>query len=260
MAAFDQAWWDARTLTFGRVQPSEHDTTGYWIRWRLIDDLLQRYYNDFGLEPSFRTLGRELYNVALASPTCQRAPRWFGRVCATAGVHPARGPMSSGFLDLDAANALHADRWPDWRTYRTAAIATLGLADAGVVGHDGCFHRRGKALTPLVYRIALLLRTEGAEALDMMQDRMVMFSTNDTGSDPNERRALTAAITACGEDPAPGGPPRFIGVDTRGGSWIALRTDGWIATRNGPFDAAARWRGGDNIETIAAAIHDLASG
>ena len=90
MAPFDQSWWDDRSLRYGIVSdglPNEGDDFAVWARWRLVDELLQRFYVDIGLEPFFGLLGVELYNVGLASPTCRRHARYFGRLCGT-GVHP----------------------------------------------------------------------------------------------------------------------------------------------------------------------------
>src|SRR4051794_32970027 len=90
MAAFDQSWWDDRTMHFGKIDTGglvlDGATYTAWVRWRLIDELLRRYYVDIGLEPGFGLIGTELYQVALISPTCQRMPRYFGRLCGT-GVH-----------------------------------------------------------------------------------------------------------------------------------------------------------------------------
>src|SRR5215213_2737093 len=91
MAAFDEAWWDARSMPDGFIDttglPAEGSSSAAWTRWRLIDELLRRYYVDFGLEPGFGLMGIELYQVAVFSPTCRRAPRYFGRLCGT-GIHP----------------------------------------------------------------------------------------------------------------------------------------------------------------------------
>jgi len=87
MAAFDSDWWDARCLLSGKVDthgvPFQGDHHVTWIRWRLTDELLQRHFTDIGLEPAFGLMGTELYNVALHSPICRRAPRYFGRPCGS---------------------------------------------------------------------------------------------------------------------------------------------------------------------------------
>jgi len=259
MTAFDEAWWDARTRRHGRFDTNGVPTEGAvhvaWMRWRLVDELLRRYYTDFGLEPGFGLLGVELYQVALFSPTCQRAPRYFGRLCGT-GLHPEReGDAFTDSLGLTwaglATDSSHEGTWPTWSDYRHHAIRALGLDDAGVTGHEGCFHRRGKALTPLTYRVALLLRTDGGHHLDGL-DAMVTV-TSEPG-DSQHRSAVVDVITRAGRT-VPHGPPRFLGVSTQAG-WIALCTDGWVATPAGPVDAAGLWRRGADEEEIAGAIHE----
>jgi len=167
MAAFDTDWWDARCLLGGKVDtcgvPFEGADHVTWIRWRLIDELLQRHFTDVGLEPGFGLMGTELYNVAIYSPTCQRAPRYFGRLCGP-DVHPeddsdlVTGQLGDGKLTwAGAAEAemLHGGSWDSWTSYLQDAIAALGLGTAGIIGHEGCFHRRGKALTPLTRQVRL---------------------------------------------------------------------------------------------------------
>ncbi len=44
MAAFDQSWWDDRTMHFGQIDTQgivmDGATYTAWVRWRLVDDLL----------------------------------------------------------------------------------------------------------------------------------------------------------------------------------------------------------------------------
>lgn len=264
MVAFDEHWWDVRSLRFGRVDtgglPHEGATFVAWVRWRLIDDLLQRYYLDFGLEPAFGLMGTEMYMVGLVSPTCQRSPRFFGRLCGN-GVHAEDDSSMVSPLDglpLTWAGLgggdIHDGTWESWSDYRHAAIRVLGLADAGVSGHEGCFHRRGKALTPLIYRIALLLRTDGGFDLTVGGDGMRTVAGWDTNS--ADLRPITDVITQAG-GAIPPGPPRYLAVDNEVYGWVALRTDGWAATPKGPIDIAGLWRRGAGEEEIAAAINEL---
>lgn len=265
MAAFDEAWWDARTRRHGRFDtrgvPAEGAVHVTWIRWRLIDELLRRYYVDFGLEPGFAMMGTELYNVALMSPTCRRAPRYFGRLCGT-DVHPEDdtdliSPL--GALTLVWAGSqrplLEEGLWSSWAAYLRAAIETLGLAMSGVGGHEGCFHRRGKALTPLTFRIALLLRTAGGHTLEVGDDAMLTVGPWLDQQRGNDLRDIIGVIERCGGT-LPAGPARYIAVRTFTG-WIALRTDGWVATGFGALDVGGLWRRGANEEEIALAIEQV---
>lgn len=263
MAAFDEAWWDLRTMRNGVIDthgmPLEGTPQLSWVRWRLIDDLLQRYYLDIGLEPVFGHLGVELYNIGLASPTCHRAPRYFGRLSGP-GVH-SEDDASSLELTIQPTMAWanigtghesdHEAVWSSWSDYRTAAIRTLGLTGAGVKGHEGCFHRRGKALTPLMYRVALLLRTDAGYDLSPEGERMLTVTPDGTGL--RDHRVFVDLISSAG-DTLPSGPPRYLGVSTQNGDWIALRTDGVILTTAGPVDAGGLWRSGADPEAIAAAV------
>lgn len=266
MAAFDQTWWDDRTVHYGQFDTSGLvlDGTTYtaWMRWRLVDELLRRYYTDIGLEPGFGLMGTELYQVALISPTCRRAPRYFGRLCGT-GIHPGNDtetfqpldglPLpSAGLADRD----VHEGTWTTWSEYRQEAIRVLGLSAAGVVGHEGCFHRRGKALTPLMFRVALLLRTNGGYELSFADDWMLTVAGWADAQHSDELEKIADLIRRAGGTIAPG-PPRFIGVRSEVYGWVALGTDGWVATPAGPIDAAGLWRGGANEEEIANAIHNI---
>lgn len=262
MTAFDEAWWDARTRRYDRFDtdgvPTEGAANVAWMRWRLVDELLRRYYVDFGLEPGFGLMGVELYQIALFSPTCQRAPRYFGRLCGT-GLHPEdEGDPFDGLHGLKWAglgtDSPHGGTWSTWSDYRQHAIRALGLADAGVTGHDGCFHRRGKALTPLMYRVALLLRTDGGIGVDGDDAMLTVTSEPDHSQ---HRSAIVDIITRAGRT-VPSGPPRYVGVWTQTG-WVALCTDGWVASPAGPIDGAGLWRRGANEEEIAGAIHEQLS-
>ncbi len=265
MGAFDTDWWDARCVVNGRIDTNGVPWEGAhhvgWIRWRLIDELLQRHYVDIGLEPGFGLLGSELYNVALWSPTCRRAPRYFGRLCGV-DVHPEDDSdlvTSWGVTGLRWANTGNADilyggSWATWSDYLHDAIACLGLADAGVTGHENCFHRRGKAMTPLVFRVALLLRTDGGRALIDGDDRMLTLTTPNDGAARQDSPAAEL-IGACG-GVVPSGPPRFLAVGLPDDRWAALRTDGWAATPAGPVDIGDLWRAGATPEQIARALID----
>jgi hypothetical protein len=266
MAAFDEQWWDLRTVHFGK-----YDTGGLvddggnyvlWVRWRLIDELLRRYYTDFGLEPAFGLFGTELKDVALMSPTCRRAPRYFGRLTGM-GIKSEDDTIlitSPTGLNLTwAKNPGGSDSegpWESWSEYRQHAIRTLGLATAGVTGHQGCFHRRGKTLTPLMYRVALLLRTNGGYDLMFLDDAMLTVGSWMSLQHNDAFASISRVIADCGGS-IPPGPPRYIGVEHEIYKWIALRTDGWIATPAGPVDAAGLWRAGANEEEIASAVYTI---
>jgi len=265
MAAFDQSWWDVRTMHLGKFDTSglAQDGATYiaWMRWRLVDELLQRFYNDIGLEPGFGLIGTELYQVALYSPTCRRAPRYFGRLCGT-GLHPAHDDDYESPLDgieLAPANiahrTVHEGSWTTWSQYRQEAIRVLGLAHAGVDGHEGCFHRRGKALTALMYRVGLLLRTNGGYELMPMDDAMLTVADRNDSHASDIVQIRDVIERAGGTIPA--GPPRYLGVHHEVYQWVALRTDGWVATPAGPIDAAGLWRSGANEEEIAGAINEI---
>lgn len=270
MAAFDESWWDARCLRYGRVDTGgvALDGSGHvsWTRWRLIDALLARFYVDYGIEPGFGLLGTELYNVALISPTCRRAPRYFGRLCGTdvhadddsSLVSPLDG-LPLPWADLPGARTLTEGVWPAWSDYLAASIRALGLTSGGVPGHERCFHRRGRSLTPLMFRVALLLRTDGGNDLIGMDDRMLTVAGWDHVQHHDSLRKIVDVIRGAGGT-VPPGPPRYIGVYSEIYEWVALRTDGWVATPVGPVDAAGLWRSGADADAIAGAISDACGG
>jgi hypothetical protein len=263
MAVFDELWWDSKTLTLSGV-----DTRGIgpevprlnWIRWRLIDELLRRYYVDFGLEVAFGPLGVELYNDPIWSPNCAIAPRYFGRLCQnhvhSAGEHEkSYWPGIHDFLG-GTGRWQEAAVWPSWRAYLRESVAVLGLSKASVPGHVACWHRRGKAVLPLVFRIALLLRTAGEIGPKTDSEGMYSYPTPvDSGVDLSEIRSI---IRANGE-PAEGTTPRglFVTRDSER-SWIALRADGYVMARQGNLHLREIWYEGASETEIAQAIERLA--
>ncbi len=71
VGAFDEVWWDSKTMTLHGVDTRDEGSVAprlNWIRWRLIDELLRRFYLDFGLEVGFGPMGVELYNDPIWSP------------------------------------------------------------------------------------------------------------------------------------------------------------------------------------------------
>ena len=151
---FDSGWWEERAASGNEVEGH------YWRRWRLIDEILQRFYVDLGIQPIFGWMGTELYQVGLASPCCVRAPRYFGRLCDVGGVHPTDSG-DAGMLnknlggltlmpyrehDDDTDRSWHPEvdeaQLP-WHDYLESAIATLGLAEAGVTGHEAWYESPG---------------------------------------------------------------------------------------------------------------------
>lgn len=269
MAAFDQSWWDDRTMHFGTfdtsgLPPQSGGTIATWMRWRLIDDLLRRYYCDIGLEPAFGLMGTELYQVALISPTCRRAPRYFGRLCGV-GLHPGDDSDLISPLDglplawaglAEVTDEDHEGLWATWSEYRHHAIQSLGLAGAGIPKHQHCFHRRGKALTPLMFRVALLLRTNGGYD-DYIPFNAMLTVAGWTNEDNREQVHQIIDVIKRAGGSVPPGPPRYLAVQSEVYGWVALGTDGWVATPAGPIDAAGLWRRGANEEEIAGAIHHM---
>lgn len=234
----------------GEVPPFEGADHVAWIRWRLIDDLLQRHFTDIGLEPGFGMMGTELYNVALHSPTCHRAPRYFGRLCGT-DVHPEddsdllAGMLGDNKLTWAGAGSpelLAEGTWDTWSDYLQDAIATLSLGTAGITGHEGCFHRRGKALTPLMYRVGLLLRTDGGRASAGDDNRLLTLTAAGNPALGDQSEAVITMIRAC-EGEIPTGPPRFPRRPHR------VRRLGRLAHRRLDRDSQRRHRRGRSLAT-----------
>jgi hypothetical protein len=180
MGAFDAGWWDARTLSKGDVDttsgPGTESERGSWIRWRLIDDLIDRFYVDLGLEAGFGAIGVELYQVVVSSPNCRRSPRYFGRLCGN-HVHTERerlvegGPWPLDYAATARSDAVEAGTWHNWGSYRKEAIATLGLDRASVAGHERCFHRRGKSLYQVMWRVGLAIAHQSGGGLPRSQSQ-----------------------------------------------------------------------------------------
>jgi len=267
----DTSWWNRRTVTDGKVVESNSRSMlarRMWIRWRLVDDFLKRFYLDYGLEPLFGHMGVEWYQVGLWSPHCRRAPRYFGRLCFDRLGHfhnaddsdllpPTAVKVNPASLrperDLEAAARRRV--WPSWSAYLQDAISALGLAEGGVSGHENCFHRRGKSLLACMYRVAVLLRTSGSAWSQVRQetDRRLLISYPPVGADFGEQGMTAEILSVLEVSGAPLDPPvaSYFVVRRADSRWIALRTDGWIATPSGPMDAAAAWRGGTNEDQLA---------
>jgi hypothetical protein len=265
----DRTWWDHRTLVKGDVVVGqESDDLGFfgsearlfWMRWRLIDDLVQRFYLDYGLEPGFGYAGVELYNVVLWSPHCRRAPRYFGRLCQHGGFHREddsdmvrEACPSISYAALTSGEPVdHADRtWSSWSDYLKEGIDALGLVRGGIEGHEGCFHRRGKSLLPLMFRVAVLLRTQGQTWKEVSpQDGRSIYSYPPRGLDAAVDEERVSFLIPPGEHP----PGSHYLVSRNEEPVAAIRTDGLVATRTGELDAGRLWRAGANEHEVAAAI------
>ena len=165
MAAFEDGWWDRRTLAHGGTVEVDDGAPvqtpkAIWRYFRLMDEVLQRHYRRAGIEPGLSVAGVELYQSIYWTPSCSSQPYTLGRFC---GVHV--------HTDMDFAPAM--PRWPgwpeqevggegtypSWPAFRQSMMAGLGLRSFYQPGHEGCFHRRGSAATPEMFRVGLMLRT-----------------------------------------------------------------------------------------------------
>ncbi len=224
----------------------------------------------------FRLDGRR----SLSSGDCfahvrTRAPRYFGRLCDAGGVHSEGDDASMVNSHLTELVLVPFGRvnppepmdphpsyeggFPDWPEYLTQAIGTLRLADAGVKGHEQCFHRRGRDLTPLMFRIALLLRTgEDVEVSkrDFLGHVPTGLDGHVFGSGVDASNEATVILGTHGEGRFPGAP-RAMHV-TRNGISTVIRNDGWIGRAGGVVDAAALWRQGRGLRDIATYVRELA--
>jgi hypothetical protein len=258
MDALSTSWWDSKTLTLDGV-----DTRDYpgiprlnWVRWRLIDELLRRYYQDIGLEIGFGQLGVELYNDPIWSPNCKRAPRYFGRLCA----HHVHSSMTDKWDELRPSygggtqDFLLEGVWPTWTEYLQTAIQVLGLASSGVPGHEGCWHRRAKAVFPLVFRVALLLRTAGEVGPVDLHDGMYTYP-----GAAQEVDGLEGVLTLLEQQKElTGATPRGLVVRRNEEPWIAIRSDGFVLTRHGTANIREMWQQGEDEWSIARRIQTLA--
>ena len=270
---FSAEWWDSRVLNQGKIdnRRAADDPQAVarfnWTRWRLIDELLQRYYRETGLEPGFSVGQRELYKVLLWTPNCRRTPQYLGRLCDV-GAHGATGeecvwpigrplPSFGGGQPEPYEDVLV----PTWGEYLKSVIAALGLTASGTPGHEACWHRRGKAVYPLVYRVGLLLRTSDQPApSDTSEVRMASYPFSSEISDWNasseERDQVVDLLRGHGEPLD--GQPRGIMVRRQGTPWVALRSDGKALTQASSLDFREMWKAGGSESEIAKAIEELA--
>ena len=99
----------------------------------------------------------------------------------------------------------------------------------------------------------MLLRTNGGYDLSHMDDAMLTVANWKHSQHGGLLREIVNVIERAG-GAVPPGPPRYHGVRSEVYDWVALRTDGWVATPFGHIDAAGLWRGGASEEERAGAI------
>lgn len=276
MAVFDDAWWDARMVNDrGEIDLTSADfgsAVGAWVRWRLVDDLMSRFYVDYGLEGIFGGWGEApLYQVRLASPTCERESRYFGRICAN-GPHVAT-PGAEPSLDVAGLQPYrvqpptegdvpsHAQVWQTYGDYLTAVTRDLRLADASVVGHEKCFHRRGRSSAQLAFRLAVLLRTSNGAGV-APDDALVTVTP--------AHEPFLRDVAPWFREPVPVGAPRWLLVTTGstrelpaddGEAQVEPLADAWIITNDGSIhhsggvvNAREMWRAGASEDGIIAEL------
>ena len=139
--------------------------------------------------------------------------------------------------------------------FREQAIDLLRLGGAGVVGHENCFHRRGRDLTPLIYRVALLLRTDERDGT-LENHEMWTIQPWPGATKPSDSRDSADRLLISHDEADHPGPPRFTGI-RRGGHTMVVANDGRIFGKAGQLDAANMWRRGATPRAIAEAARRL---
>lgn len=229
--------------------------------------MLWRWYTPLGvfpfpLEPD---AGPGVFN--LASPLCTRQaaffatlesaePRWTSE---NSGALIASAPdvQAGVFRGIDGANEL------------TNLIAALGLPDYLKPGHEHCFHRRSRDLSPVMWTVGLLLRTHGGRGWDYSRIWATILDRNGASwTNGHSEWGLRYALWGPRHDDWPYDDSdhrdgRFTVVYQPPGknepwSSVALRNDGWAYTNGEPTDVGARWRAGESIVDLATELTERA--
>ena len=160
-------WWDRRTHPWGS-ETSADATTLSWRRARVAHDVIWRWYTELGVvpmphEPTHGNGGQE--RLTLMSPLCQLDRRAFASLDRHHdGWHAVAGRIGDlETWDVEPGGLTGPEAW---RHTRQLAFAALRLEAARRPGHNQCFHRRGRDLTPVMWTLGLLIRTYGGRSWD----------------------------------------------------------------------------------------------
>lgn len=201
------------------------------IRRRLVRELHRRAYHDAGVE--IHPCGRDdepssAYRIG--TPHCQQGDRELGAL------------QWGDELSL----ALSARAFGSWDELRREAFDRLAVARWRTQYHKGCFHRRGKARYDLIFAVACELAAaapaRAAAHLSVLDD------------DADSHRAAREIVTAFGEPPLPGKPPRHLVVTCCDATVAVLRGDGWAATATGALALDDLWWRGFQPAGLATAL------
>jgi len=268
-----EAWWLKRTAP---KSPSSGISSDM-IRWQLAQvahDLLWRWHTPLGVVPSPIKPSEGFEPLVVISPQCLRSPASFAvlddeTMGWTCGLQLDDLPVV--LVEPGSPRALSDVE------ARKAFFAALKLEQHLKPGHEKCFHRRAKDISPVMWTIALLIRTHNGRAWstdrtwDTIIDARIKHEPWSAGLDggwtnghslsayyeamntPPERRTYNIA------DVGPTADGRAIVVYEWGdptGTWpaVVLQNDGLAFIRGERIDIGARWRAGDDITSLAAEL------
>lgn len=249
-------WWQERTHPFGPLSPPDELTLS-WRRARLAHDAIWRWHAELGVTvlpvgPDFGLGDQE--PLVLASPLCTRSPTAFMQTSA----HDAgwsRPALHWDGVERRDTSAGTLDSIDPWHTLRMQAFQAAGFASVRGPGHESCFHRRAKDITPVSWTVALLLRTYGGRswAGPITWDALFAPTTN--------YHTYTAVGPALGlpeekhYDPevltVPADGRAIVVYTTQRNRGVVLTNDGHAWIEGADVDFGNEWRAGEDLDEIA---------
>ena len=264
-----EEWWLERTSG----EPTAPDFTWAITRWQLAQvahDLVWRWHTPLGVVPFPSQPGEGFEPLVVASPQCLRSAASFALVDDqtmgwSTGVQigdlpvPATEPGSPRSLSRLEA--------------RRAFFSALRLEDHLTAGHEKCFHRRSKDITPVMWTIGLLIRTHNGMTWRTPRtwDTIINLNVKDAWSGGLDGGWTNGhSLTAFWEATRLPGRNRAYGIGELGeladgrsiviyewgdpsGRWpaVVLQNDGIAFIRGQQIDIGARWRAGDDLFAMA---------
>jgi len=256
-------WWEQRTHPFGSLSPADELTLA-WRRARLAHDAIWRWHTELGVTAlpvgsDFGTGDQE--PLVLASPLCTKSSRAFLQTNAH-DVGWSRPAQTWDGVERRDTTVGTLDGIDPWRSLRMQAFQAAGFAAVRGPGHEGCFHRRAKDITPVTWTIALLLRTYGGRMWGgpVTWDALFAPTTNDHTYSavgpalgmPEDLHHDPAALTV----PADG--RAIVVYTTQQSRGVVLTNDGHAWINGADVDFGSEWRSGEDLSEIARKLAERA--
>lgn len=240
-----------------------------WIAAYLAHEVTWRWHTSLGITAYPSGPGEPGERLDLASPHCLVRPTYFATL----------EPADASWVPRDGESTLQHRPGVEVGSFRgfelpmelQSLTKSLGLEEYQVPGHERCFHRRSKDLMPLMWTIALLLRTNGGESWRGPRTWDVIAQGKLGGGQWTNGHSTSALQVAMNSGPdyewtdqvSEEQSGRYIVVYNWGfEGWhpVALRNDGVAFTQgNRVIEVGRRWRAGERLTDLATEIAEVAA-